>query len=76
MQKTDAATLTGTVKWFKVDRGFIVADDGYRDVFCHASQIVDQGHELSKGERMTQRLFLRGYFLSTTVCLWTAPLGV
>ena len=53
MQKTDAATLTGTVKWFKVDRGFIVADDGYRDVFCHASQIVDQGHELSKGERMT-----------------------
>ena len=53
MQKTDAATLTGTVKWFKVDRGFIVADDGYRDVFCHASQIVDQGHELSKGEGVT-----------------------
>ena len=26
---------------------------GYRDVFCHSSQIVDEGHELSKGERVT-----------------------
>ena len=22
-------------------------------MFCHSSQIVDQGHELSKGERVT-----------------------
>ena len=43
---------TGVVKWFRDGRGFIVADDGYRDVFCHASQIVDQGHELSKGARV------------------------
>jgi cold shock CspA family protein len=53
MQKTDQTTLTGTVKWFRGERGFIVADDGYREVFAHASQIVDQGHELSKGERVT-----------------------
>jgi cold shock CspA family protein len=45
-------TLTGTVKWFNGERGFITTDD-YRDVFCHASQMVDQGHELSKGERVT-----------------------
>ena len=53
MSETDEAMLIGTVKWFNGSRGFIVADDGYRDVFCHASQIVDQGHELSKGERVT-----------------------
>ena len=44
---------TGTVKWFNGVRGFIMADAGYRDVFCHSSQIVDEGHELSKGERVT-----------------------
>jgi cold shock CspA family protein len=52
ISKTDAATQTGTVKWFNGERGFITTDD-YRDVFCHSSQVVDQGHELSKGERVT-----------------------
>lgn len=46
-------TMIGTVKWWRDDRGFIVADEGYRDIFAHASQLVDQGHELSKGERVT-----------------------
>lgn len=50
---TPQDTLTGTVKWWNGERGFITADDGYRDVFAHISQIVDQGHELSKGERVT-----------------------
>jgi cold shock CspA family protein len=45
-------TLTGTVKWFNGERGFITTDD-YRDLFCHASQLVDQGRELSKGKRVT-----------------------
>lgn len=52
MRNADAPTLTGTVKWFNGERGFITTDD-YRDVFCHSSQVVDQGHELSKGERVT-----------------------
>jgi cold shock CspA family protein len=46
-------TLTaGIVKWFNGERGFITTDD-YRDVFCHASQLIVQDHELSKGERVT-----------------------
>ena len=45
--------MLGTIKWWRDDRGFIVADEGYRDIFAHASQLVDQGHELSKGERVT-----------------------
>ena len=52
MSETDEIVQTGTVKWFRGERGFIVADDGYRDVFAHASQ-VDEGHELSKGARVT-----------------------
>ncbi len=51
--RTDETVQTGTVKWFNGVRGFITADAGYRDVFCHSSQIVDEGHELSKGERVT-----------------------
>jgi cold shock CspA family protein len=51
--QSNAEMLIGTVKWFNGDRGFIVADDGYRDVFCHVSQMVDQGHELSKGQRVS-----------------------
>jgi cold shock CspA family protein len=53
VSKTDETVQTGTVKWFNGVRGFIMADAGYRDVFCHSSQIVDEGHELSKGERVT-----------------------
>jgi cold shock CspA family protein len=52
MTTATQATQLGTVKWFNGERGFITTDD-YRDVFCHASQLVDQGHELSKGERVT-----------------------
>ncbi len=52
MRNADAPTLTGTVKRFNGERGFITTDD-YREVFCHSSQVVDQGRELSKGERVT-----------------------
>jgi cold shock CspA family protein len=40
--------LTSTVKWFNGERGFITADDGYRDIFYHSGQLFDQDHELSK----------------------------
>jgi cold shock CspA family protein len=47
-------TLTGVVKRFNGERGFIAELDGYRDnIFCHASQLVDQGCELRKGDRVT-----------------------
>jgi cold shock CspA family protein len=52
VSETHETILTGTIKWFRVDRGFITTDD-YRDVFCHSSQVVDHGHELSKCERVT-----------------------
>ena len=52
MSKSNAETLIGTVKWFRDGRGFIVADDGYRDVFFHSTQILDPGHELARGERV------------------------
>ena len=46
--RTDAPTLTSTVKWFNGERGFITADDGYRDIFYHSGQLFDQDHDLSK----------------------------
>jgi cold shock CspA family protein len=45
--------LTGIVKRFNGERGFIAESDGYREIFCHASQLVDQGCELRKGDRVT-----------------------
>jgi cold shock CspA family protein len=45
--------LSGVVKRFNGERGFIVENDGYRDIFCHASQLVDQGCDLRKGDRVT-----------------------
>jgi cold shock CspA family protein len=53
MSKADGPMQSGTIKWWRDDRGFIVADEGFREIFAHASQLVDQGHELSKGERVS-----------------------
>jgi cold shock CspA family protein len=52
MNTTTHDAMAGTVKWWRDGRGYIVADDGYREISAHASQLVDQGHELSKGERV------------------------
>jgi cold shock protein len=45
MQKTDAGTLTGTVKWFNsgMGYGFIRPDDRDRDVFVHISAVERAG---------------------------------
>jgi cold shock CspA family protein len=46
--------LTGIVKRFNGERGFIAESDGYRNnIFFHVSQLVDQGCELRKGVRVT-----------------------
>jgi CspA family cold shock protein len=46
---------TGTVKWFNSDKGygFIVRDNGQRDVFCHFSAIRGSGRrDLFEGQRV------------------------
>ncbi len=47
--------LTGTVKWFNNAKGygFIVQDNGDKDVFVHHSAIAMEGYRsLNEGERV------------------------
>ncbi|WP_432044266.1 cold-shock protein [Streptomyces cadmiisoli] len=47
---------SGTVKWFKADKGFgfVAQDDGGPDVFAHYSEITGSGYrELKEDEHVT-----------------------
>lgn len=47
--------MTGTVKWFKPDKGFgfVAPDDGGKDVFVHKSVVARLGlAELETGQRL------------------------
>lgn len=58
-QPPPGEALTGTVKWYKPDKGFgfVLADDGGKDVFVHKSVLrrcrVDA---LDTGQRVTMRV--------------------
>ncbi len=48
--------LTGTVKWFNNTKGygFIVQDNGQKDVFVHHSAIQQEGYRsLEEGQRVS-----------------------
>ena len=47
---------TGTVKWFNKTKGFgfIVPDEGERDVFVHVTALVESGlSELTEGQKVS-----------------------
>jgi cold shock protein len=61
-ERPDPATATdveGTVKWFNGDKGFgfVVAEDGGKDVFIHISVVERAGlRELAEGQRVSMRV--------------------
>jgi CspA family cold shock protein len=51
--------MSGTVKWFKADKGFgfITADDSEKDVFVHKSVLRRCGlDELEAGQRVQMKV--------------------
>ena len=47
---------TGTVKWFNKTKGFgfIVPDEGDKDVFVHITAVLDSGlQELNEGQKVS-----------------------
>jgi CspA family cold shock protein len=54
-----AITVSGIVKWFNPEKafGFIVADDGLKDVFVHSSVVAQAGMpSLVEGQRVTMQV--------------------
>lgn len=55
----DIITMSGTVKWYKVDKGFgfVVPDDGLKDIFIHKTCLDRHGVEdLREGQRLTMTI--------------------
>jgi len=53
------AELTGSVKWFKADKGFgfVTPDDGGRDVFVHRSVMIAAGLQyLDSGQKVRMKV--------------------
>jgi CspA family cold shock protein len=54
-----AISVNGTVKWFNADKGFgfVVCDDGEKDVFVHASVVERAGlRGLNEGQRLAMKV--------------------
>jgi CspA family cold shock protein len=54
-----ASTLEGSVKWFKSDKGFgfVVVDDGGKDVFLHIKVVERSGlGTLGEGQRVSMKV--------------------
>ena len=54
-----ATTVEGTVKWFKSDKGFgfVVGDDGGKDVFVHITVVERSGlATLGEGQRVSMKV--------------------
>ena len=45
---------TGTVKWFSNEKGFgfILPDDGGKDLFVHRSNVLTEGRTLNEGQKV------------------------
>lgn len=55
----DEVEIAGTVKWFKADKGFgfVLADDGGKDVFVHKSVLRRCGMDhVDEGQRVRMRI--------------------
>ncbi|MBU0799761.1 MAG: cold shock domain-containing protein [Alphaproteobacteria bacterium] len=51
----DIIQMGGTVKWYKLDKGFgfVVPDDGMKDIFIHKTCLERHGHDqLIEGQRL------------------------
>lgn len=49
----DAVIQSGIIKWFNRCKGYgFITTTDYRDVFAHASQIIDESDDPEKGDRV------------------------